>query len=77
MRSLSAHLFSQFLSQFSRSHFSHFSQLRELEDIYYLRDMMSLELDTKEAAEKMETLIGECLHSKATKFNNFVHILAH
>ena len=52
-------------------------ELRELEDIYYLRDMMSLELDTKEAAEKMETLIGECLHSKATKFNNFVHILAH
>lgn len=52
-------------------------ELRELEDIHYLRDMMSLELDTAQATGKMEGLLMECYKSKATKFNNAVHIIAH
>ena len=52
-------------------------ELRELEDIFYLRDMMSLELDTEQATVKMEQLLLECYNSKATRFNNVAHLIKH
>ena len=52
-------------------------ELRELEDIHYLRDMMSLEATDEEATAKMELTIEECRNSKRTKLNGVVHIMAH
>jgi hypothetical protein len=52
-------------------------ELRELEDIDYLRQMLSLEMTDEQASAKFEQLIHECMRSKATRFNNVVHILAH
>ena len=53
------------------------AELRELEDIDYMRQMLSLEMTDEQAAAKFEALIHECMKSKATRFNNVVHILAH
>jgi hypothetical protein len=52
-------------------------ELRELEDIEYLRQMLSLEMSDEQAAKKFEALVGECMKSKATRLNNVIHILAH
>jgi len=52
-------------------------ELRELEDIDYMRQMLSLEMTDERASAKFEMLIHECMRSKATRLNNVVHILAH
>ncbi len=52
-------------------------QLKELEDLYYLRDALSLELTEEEASKKFTQLIYQSLYNQMTQLNNAVHIHFH
>jgi hypothetical protein len=52
-------------------------ELKQLSDIYYLRDAFSAELDETQATAKFEALIYESLSTLTTQINNSIHILAH
>ena len=52
-------------------------ELRVLEDIDYLKEMLSLDMTDEQASQKMRQLVLECMNCKTTKVNNIVHILAH
>jgi hypothetical protein len=53
------------------------AELRSEADIDYLRDAFSLELNDEQAAKKFESLIHTSLKTKATQWNNALHIMAH
>ena len=52
-------------------------ELRSEKDINFLRDALSLELTEEEASKKLTRLIYECLGTKSTQINNYIHIVAH
>jgi len=52
-------------------------ELTRKEDIDYLRDAFSLDLDDTQAAKKFRDLIEESLATKTTQINNAIHIWAH
>jgi len=52
-------------------------ELKNVEDIYYLRDAFSLNSTEEQAKEKFTALIYESLTTKTTQVNNAIHILAH
>ncbi|KAL6041157.1 Phosphatidylinositol 4,5-bisphosphate 3-kinase catalytic subunit gamma isoform [Balamuthia mandrillaris] len=52
-------------------------QLHDFEDLYYLRDALSLELTETQAAAKFTNLIYQSLHNQMTRVNNMVHIHFH
>ncbi len=52
-------------------------ELTSEEDIDYLRNAFSLDLDDDEAAEIFKGLIVESLNTKTTQINFAIHILAH
>lgn len=68
-----AHLF---ISLFAMMLQTGIPELRSEEDINYLRESFSLNLDDKEAAAKFEELIEKALDTKMTQLNFAVHILA-
>jgi hypothetical protein len=52
-------------------------ELQTANDIEYLRDAFSLEMNESQAADKFKQLIQECLYTRATQINNYIHIIAH
>ena len=52
-------------------------ELREPEDINYLRNTLCLDLGDEEAAESFIKQISSSLGCKTTMINNMIHILAH
>jgi hypothetical protein len=52
-------------------------ELTSEEDIDYLRNAFSLDMDDDEAAEAFKALIYESLSTKTTQINFAIHILAH
>ena len=51
-------------------------ELRKEEDIHYLRTALMLDKTDEEAAVHIEEQIAEALSSKATKANEWIHIMA-
>lgn len=52
-------------------------QLQKFEDIYYLRDALTLSKTEDEAAAYFMELVKESLSTTRTVWNNAIHILAH
>eukprot|EP01087_Luapelamoeba_hula_P012509 TRINITY_DN3491_c0_g1_i1.p1 TRINITY_DN3491_c0_g1~~TRINITY_DN3491_c0_g1_i1.p1 ORF type:complete len:1193 (-),score=145.86 TRINITY_DN3491_c0_g1_i1:18-3596(-) len=52
-------------------------QVRTIEDLYYLRDVLALDLSEEDAANRFTQLIAESLSNQVVKFNNAVHIHFH
>jgi hypothetical protein len=52
-------------------------ELRNEQDIEYLRTALSLDMTDEEAAKFIESLIYESLDCKTTRLNDIAHILAH
>lgn len=52
-------------------------ELREEEDIDYLRTALALDKTDEDASNYIETLIYESLDCKTTKMMEFIHVLAH
>eukprot|EP01133_Synstelium_polycarpum_P010564 gene10564-12289_t len=52
-------------------------ELQSMDDLNYLRESFSLELNDDKAREKFIALIHESLTTKTTQLNNAIHILAH
>lgn len=52
-------------------------ELQSVEDLFYLRKSLSLDLKTeKEASREMVKLIKKSLSSKKTRLNHFSHLVA-
>lgn len=69
-----AHLF---INLFSLMLSTGLPELQNKDDIQYLRNALQLGKTDKQASDYFRALIRESLHSKATIFNFYVHILAH
>jgi len=65
-----------FINLFSMMVKTGIPELQTENDIEYLREAFSLDLDDVKASEKYVQLIGESLKSKATQWNFEIHILA-
>jgi len=52
-------------------------ELREAEDIYYLRDALRLDLNEQDAAEHFKKLIHKALNTLSTQVNDMVHMMIH
>jgi phosphatidylinositol-4,5-bisphosphate 3-kinase len=52
-------------------------ELRTTDDIQYLRDAFSLDLNEQQAAQKFTELVYESMSSRTTQLNNAIHIWAH
>ncbi len=52
-------------------------ELSDVSDIYYLRDMLRLDLSDAEADAHFQKTISECLSSRATLINDAAHMLMH
>jgi phosphatidylinositol-4,5-bisphosphate 3-kinase len=52
-------------------------ELRTIEDIQYLRDAFSLDLNEQQASQKFNELVYEAMSSRTTQINNAIHIWAH
>jgi len=52
-------------------------ELKSTDDIQYLRDAFSLDLNEQQAAQKFTELVYEAMSSRTTQINNAIHIWAH
>eukprot|EP00697_Spironema_sp_BW2_P006825 gnl/Spiro4/20975_TR10223_c0_g1_i1.p1 gnl/Spiro4/20975_TR10223_c0_g1~~gnl/Spiro4/20975_TR10223_c0_g1_i1.p1 ORF type:complete len:585 (-),score=5.77 gnl/Spiro4/20975_TR10223_c0_g1_i1:8-1564(-) len=52
-------------------------ELKNVDDINYLRDAFSIDSNEMDAAEKFKSLIYESLATKTTQINNMIHLLVH
>ncbi|XP_049852196.1 phosphatidylinositol 3-kinase 1-like [Schistocerca gregaria] len=66
-----------FINMFSMMVSTGIPELQTTEDIQYLRDAFSLDLSDEQAAAKFTQLIYESMHTRTTRINNAIHILAH
>jgi phosphatidylinositol-4,5-bisphosphate 3-kinase len=66
-----------FLNLFSMMLSTGIPELKQLSDIFYLRDAFAAGLDDEQAAKKFEALIFESLSTITTRMNNGIHILVH
>jgi hypothetical protein len=51
-------------------------ELKGVEDLHYLREVLALNMSDDKAAEYFTTKIYESLKTKRTQFNDAIHILA-
>ena len=52
-------------------------ELNSEDDILWIQETLMLDLDDEESSKRFKNLIYTSLHTKATKVNDVVHILAH
>ena len=52
-------------------------ELQTVNDIAYLQNAFSFEMDNLEAEEKFKKLINESLNTKSQTINDFIHAVAH
>eukprot|EP00766_Chilomastix_caulleryi_P000955 gnl/Chilomastix_caulleri/1932.p1 GENE.gnl/Chilomastix_caulleri/1932~~gnl/Chilomastix_caulleri/1932.p1 ORF type:complete len:60 (+),score=7.26 gnl/Chilomastix_caulleri/1932:190-369(+) len=52
-------------------------ELKKVEDAWWIRDALSLDLTEEEAAKSFEEKIYISLDTKRTQVNNFIHLAVH
>eukprot|EP01130_Rhizamoeba_saxonica_P006829 TRINITY_DN2736_c0_g1_i1.p1 TRINITY_DN2736_c0_g1~~TRINITY_DN2736_c0_g1_i1.p1 ORF type:complete len:116 (-),score=21.98 TRINITY_DN2736_c0_g1_i1:53-400(-) len=70
------HHASVFINLFSMMIATGIPELQTEDDINYLKEAFSLELDDSAAFEKFGNLVSQSLRTKATQWNFAIHILA-